>query len=155
MRWAASRTSTRWAGLRGKIPITFATFAIATAAIAGIPPLAGFFSKDEILWFAFASGFGGSPLLYAVAAGTALLTSLYMFRLLWRTFFGASRLSPEAAHHVHESPPSMTGILIVLAAAVRGRWLLRAAALSSSRCCRCLWCGPSSSPSKRRSFTFP
>jgi len=103
-------------GLARKIPITFATFAVATAAIAGIPPLAGFFSKDEILWFAFASSFGGSPLLYAVAAGTALLTSLYMFRLLWRTFFGASRLSPEAAHHVHESPPSMTGILIVLAA---------------------------------------
>ena len=107
---------TRMGGLARKIPITFATFAIATAAIAGIPPLAGFFSKDEILWFAFASTVGGSPLLYAVAAGTALLTSLYMFRLVWRTFLGASRLSAEAAHHVHESPPSMTGILIVLAA---------------------------------------
>ena len=50
-------------GLARRIPVTFATFAIATAAIAGIPPLAGFFSKDEILWFAFASGAGGSPLL--------------------------------------------------------------------------------------------
>jgi len=107
---------TKMGGLARKIPITFATFAVATAAIAGIPPLAGFFSKDEILWFAFASSFGGSPLLYAAAAGTALLTALYMFRLLWLTFFGASRLSDAAMHHVHESPPSMTGILIVLAA---------------------------------------
>jgi NADH-quinone oxidoreductase subunit L len=103
-------------GLARKIPITFATFAIATAAIAGIPPLAGFFSKDEILWFAFVSGSGGSPLLYLTAAVTSLLTSFYMFRLLWRTFFGVSRLSAEAAHHVHESPPAMTGVLIVLAA---------------------------------------
>jgi NADH-quinone oxidoreductase subunit L len=84
-------------GLARKIPVTFATFAVATAAIAGLPPLAGFFSKDEILWFAFASSRGGSPLLYGVAAGTALLTSFYMFRLLWLTFFGASRMTPEAA----------------------------------------------------------
>src|SRR5678815_2378297 len=83
-------------GLARRIPITFVTFAVATAAIAGIPPLAGFFSKDEILWFAFASSRGGSPLLYLVAAATALLTSFYMFRLLWLTFFGASRMTPEA-----------------------------------------------------------
>ena len=102
-------------GLARKIPITFVTFAVATAAIAGIPPLAGFFSKDEILWFAFASSRGGSPLLYAIAAGTSLLTAFYMFRLLWLTFFGASRMSAETEHHVHESPPSMTGILVVLA----------------------------------------
>ena len=56
-------------GLARKIPITFATFAVATAAIAGIPPLAGFFSKDEILWFAFASERGGSPLLFARGGG--------------------------------------------------------------------------------------
>ena len=102
-------------GLARKIPITFVTFAVATAAIAGIPPLAGFFSKDEILWFAFASSRGGSILLWGVAAGTALLTAFYMFRLLWLTFFGASRMTPEVEHHVHESPPSMTGVLIVLA----------------------------------------
>jgi len=102
-------------GLAKKIPITFATFAIATAAIAGLPPLAGFFSKDEIVWYAFASSYGGSPLLYGVAALTSLLTSFYMFRLLWLTFFGASRLTPEAAHHVHESPFSMTGVLGLLA----------------------------------------
>jgi NADH-quinone oxidoreductase subunit L len=102
-------------GLARRIPITFVTFAVATAAIAGIPPLAGFFSKDEILWFAFASSRGGSPLLFAVAATTALLTAVYMFRLLWLTFFGRSRMTPEAEHHVHESPATMTGVLIVLA----------------------------------------
>jgi NADH-quinone oxidoreductase subunit L len=102
-------------GLARKIPVTFATFAIATAAIAGIPPLAGFFSKDEILWYAFASERGGSPLLFVVAAATALLTAFYMFRLLWLTFFGRSRMSAEVEHHVHESPRSMTGVLVVLA----------------------------------------
>jgi NADH-quinone oxidoreductase subunit L len=102
-------------GLAKKIPITFVTFAIATAAIAGIPPLAGFFSKDEILWFAFASPMGGSPLLWAMASLTALLTSYYMFRLLWLTFFGKSRMSHEVEHHVHESPLSMTGVLMLLA----------------------------------------
>jgi NADH-quinone oxidoreductase subunit L len=102
-------------GLARKIPVTFVTFAVATAAIAGIPPLSGFFSKDEILWYAFASSHGGSPLLYVVAAGTALTTSFYMFRLLWLTFFGAPRMSAETEHHIHESPPSMTGVLIVLA----------------------------------------
>ncbi|MFN3566789.1 MAG: NADH-quinone oxidoreductase subunit L [Burkholderiaceae bacterium] len=102
-------------GLARKIPLTFATFLVATAAIAGIPPLAGFFSKDEILWFAFASARGGSPLLWAVLATTALLTALYMFRLLWLVFLGRSRVAPEVAHHVHESPWSMTGVLVVLA----------------------------------------
>ena len=103
-------------GLARRIPVTFVTFAIATAAIAGIPPLAGFFSKDEILWFAFASERGGSPLLWAVGAVTALMTAFYMFRLLWLVFFGASRMDPEVVHHVHESPLSMTGVLVVLAA---------------------------------------
>ncbi len=107
---------TKMGGLARRIPITFATFAVATGAIAGIPPLAGFFSKDEILWFAFASAQGGSPLLWALVSGTALLTAFYMFRLLWLTFLGRSRMSAETAHHVHESPPSMTGVLVVLAA---------------------------------------
>ena len=102
-------------GLARRIPITFVTFAVATAAIAGIPPLAGFFSKDEILWFALASDRGGSSFLFAVAALTALITAFYMFRLLWLTFFGASRMDAATAHHVHESPISMTGILVVLA----------------------------------------
>ena len=102
-------------GLRSKIPVTFWTFAIATAAIAGIPGLAGFFSKDEILWFAFASRSGGTTWRWALAAGTAFLTAFYMTRLLWLTFFGAPRMSEEVAHHVHESPLSMTGVLGILA----------------------------------------
>jgi len=105
----------RMGGLAKRIPITFVTFAVATAAIAGLPPLAGFFSKDEILWFAFASERGGSPLLWAVASFTALMTAFYMFRLLWLTFLTPSRMDPETSHHVHESPFSMTGVLIVLA----------------------------------------
>jgi NADH-quinone oxidoreductase subunit L len=102
-------------GLARKIPVTFATFTLATAAIAGIPPLAGFFSKDEILWFAYASTSGGSGLLFATVATTALLTSFYMFRLVWLTFFGRSRMTPDVEHHVHESPLSMTSVLVVLA----------------------------------------
>jgi NADH-quinone oxidoreductase subunit L len=102
-------------GLWRKIPWTFVTFAIATAAIAGIPPLAGFWSKDEILWFAFGSSRGGNPWLWAVMAATALLTAFYMFRLLWLTFLGRSRMDHEVEHHVHESPWSMVGVLVVLA----------------------------------------
>ena len=105
----------RMGGLAKKIPVTFATFAVATGAIAGLPPLAGFFSKDEIVWYALASENGGSALLFGVAAFTALLTAFYMFRLLWLTFLGSSRMTPEVEHHVHESPLSMTGVLIVLA----------------------------------------
>jgi NADH-quinone oxidoreductase subunit L len=103
-------------GLRKKIPYTFWTFVIATAAIAGIPGLAGFFSKDEILWYAFASSRGGAPWLWAVGALTALMTAFYMFRLLWLTFLGTSRMDKAVEHHVHESPLSMTGVLMLLAA---------------------------------------
>jgi NADH-quinone oxidoreductase subunit L len=103
-------------GLAKKIPVTFWTFAIATAAIAGIPPLAGFWSKDEILWNAFASSSGGSPVLWGVMAATALMTAFYMFRLLWLVFLTPSRMAPDVAHHVHESPLSMTGVLMILAA---------------------------------------
>jgi len=102
-------------GLARKIPVTFVTFAIATAAIAGIPPLAGFFSKDEILWFALASEYGGSTVLWTVMSFTALLTAFYMFRLLWVTFLTPSRMDHDTEHHVHESPLSMTGVLVVLA----------------------------------------
>ena len=105
----------RMGGLAKKIPWTFGTFAVATAAIAGLPPLAGFFSKDEILWFAFASEAGGATWLWALASLTALLTAFYMFRLLWLTFFGQPRMDEHTAAHVHESPVSMTGVLVVLA----------------------------------------
>ena len=102
-------------GLGRKIPITFVTFGVATLAIAGIPPLSGFFSKDEILWFALASARGGSPLLWLVMATTALITAFYMTRLFWLTFLGDSRVDREVEHHIHESPPTMAWVLIVLA----------------------------------------
>jgi NADH-quinone oxidoreductase subunit L len=104
----------RMGGLARRIPLTFASFAIATAAIAGLPPLAGFFSKDEILWYAFAS-VRGAPMLWAVAAATAALSAFYMFRLLWLAFLTPSRMARETAGHVHESPPSMTGVVALLA----------------------------------------
>ncbi|HMK75975.1 MAG TPA: NADH-quinone oxidoreductase subunit L [Thermodesulfobacteriota bacterium] len=101
--------------LREKIPYTFWTFFIATLAIAGIPGLSGFFSKDEILWQAFSSPHG-YWLLWAVAALAAGMTAFYMFRALFMTFFGQSRVDEHVAHHVHESPKIMTVPLMVLAA---------------------------------------
>jgi NADH-quinone oxidoreductase subunit L len=105
---------TRMGGLRSRLPITHATFLIATLAIAGVPPFAGFFSKDEILWSALA-GPGGSLWLWLIGVATAGLTAFYMTRLYMLTFAGPSRLSPEAEHHLHESPPSMTLPLGLLA----------------------------------------
>lgn len=100
--------------LRSKIPITFGTFFIATLAIAGIPGLSGFFSKDEILWMAFSSP-RGHFLLWVVAAIAAGMTAFYMFRALFMTFFGESRVDHHVAHHIHESPKIMTVPLMVLA----------------------------------------
>jgi NADH-quinone oxidoreductase subunit L len=98
-------------GLRKKLPITFATMTIGVIAIAGIPPLAGFFSKDAILFAAFQQGTLGK-VLYFVGLVTAALTSFYMFRLWYLTFTGESR-SHDA--HPHESPWSMLGPLTILA----------------------------------------
>jgi len=104
----------RMGGLRAHLPLTHLTFAVAVLAIAGVPPFAGFFSKDEILW-ASLSGEGGSPLLWGVAVLTAGITAFYMTRLYVLVFVGAPRLSAEARGHLHESPVSMTGPLLVLA----------------------------------------
>jgi NADH-quinone oxidoreductase subunit L len=101
-------------GLWKKIPWTFWTFAVGTAAIAGIPPLSGFISKDEILANALHSGKTG---LFAVALFTALLTAFYMTRLLCMTFLGHFRGGHDAEHHVHESPWSMLLPLVILAVA--------------------------------------
>jgi NADH-quinone oxidoreductase subunit L len=101
--------------LRKKIPITYRTMLIGTLAIAGIPGLAGFFSKDEILWQAWSAHNGAFRALWYVAFITALMTSFYMFRLIFLTFFGSPRMSHDTEHHVHESPASMTLPLIVLA----------------------------------------
>ncbi len=101
-------------GLRHKLKITYATFLVGTIAISGIPPLAGFFSKDEILAGAY-EGPLGKPVLFWMGTLTAALTAFYMFRGLYMTFFGASRVEPEAAHHLHESSSKMTIPLMVLA----------------------------------------
>jgi NADH-quinone oxidoreductase subunit L len=101
-------------GLWRKIPITFLTFFIATVAIAGLPGLSGFFSKDEILWQAFSSPHGHF-LLWLVAAVTAGMTAFYMFRALFMTFWGECRAGEHVKHHIHESPKVMTIPLMVLA----------------------------------------
>lgn len=98
-------------GLRKKLPVTFLTFLIATIAIAGIPPFAGFFSKDEIL----AHVFEHNKILWVVGVLGSVMTSFYMFRLLFLTFFGTFRGTHEQEHHLHESPASMTIPLMILA----------------------------------------
>jgi NADH-quinone oxidoreductase subunit L len=110
-------------GLKNKIPVTHWTMAIGSIAVAGIPGFAGFFSKDEILWQAFSSPMG-SVALYAVGLTTAAMTAFYMWRMMNLTFYGKSRVKPEVVEHIHESPPSMTVPLIVLAAgSVFAGWL--------------------------------
>jgi NADH-quinone oxidoreductase subunit L len=93
------------------LPRTHLTFLLATLAISGIIPLSGFFSKDEILWAAF----NRSWMLWAVGAFTAALTAFYMGRLYTLVFLGKGRYDKEAAHHLHESPPTMTVPLAILA----------------------------------------
>jgi len=101
--------------LRGKIKTTFGTMLIGTLAIAGIPGFAGFFSKDAILWETWSREAGAYRYLWYIAFLTALMTSFYMFRLIYLTFFGKPRMSHEVEHHIHESPKSMTVPLVVLA----------------------------------------
>ena len=96
--------------LKGSMPKTSRTFLIAALAIAGIPPLSGFFSKDEILFRAFTNG---SPYLWLIGWFTAALTAFYMFRLYFLTFEGAPRW--EHGKHPHEAPPVMTVPLVILA----------------------------------------
>ena len=139
-------------GLRKELPITFWTFVIGAVAIAGIPPLAGFFSKDEILFETFVEG---HQILWVVGALTALLTATYMFRLVFLTFWGERRHDAPAAHddhghvpavghghavgpvlsdrpdahghhgsHLHDAPPAMAIALIVLAiGSVAAGWI--------------------------------
>jgi len=119
-------------GLRKYVPVTFFTMFAATLAIAGIPGLSGFFSKDEILWQAFSSPHG-SPVLWGVAAAAAGITAFYMFRLVFLTFFGDSRMDPEVEKHAHESPWTMTVPLSILAVlSVAGGWVGIPAVLGGS-----------------------
>ncbi len=107
-------------GLWNKIPVTAKTFAVATLAIAGIFPFAGFFSKDEILGRAFDRYFS----LWLVGFITAGLTAFYMFRLLFLTYLGYSRADEHVEKHIHESPPAMTVPLIILAGlSLIGGWI--------------------------------
>jgi NADH-quinone oxidoreductase subunit L len=99
-------------GLARKIPITYATMLVGSVAIAGIPPLAGFFSKDEILGEAFKFGF---TWVWAIGLFVALLTAFYMFRLMGLTFWGAFRGPKAVWDRIHESPAVMTVPLILLA----------------------------------------
>jgi NADH-quinone oxidoreductase subunit L len=98
-------------GLKSKLPITHLTFLIGCIAIAGVPPFSGFFSKDEILAAAYAK----NPIYWFLGVTGAAMTAFYMFRLYATTFLGQFRGTEEQAHHVHESPISMTLPLIILA----------------------------------------
>ncbi len=99
-------------GLKKALPVTHITFLVATLAISGIPPFAGFFSKDEIL----AAAYMRSPLIFAVLAITSVITAVYMFRLYFLTFAGLFRGTRHQQEHLHESPATMTIPLIILAA---------------------------------------
>ncbi len=111
-------------GLKKHLPITYRTFVIGSLALAGIPVFAGFFSKDEILAAAAASGMPLHWLFWAVGWVTAGLTAFYMFRAVNLTFDGSFRGTHEQEHHLHESPAVMTVPLIVLAiGAVIAGWV--------------------------------
>jgi len=103
----------RMGGLAPRMLITTVTFLVGALGLSGVPPLAGFFSKDEILGATFHAG---HRVLWALLVIGAFMTAFYSFRLVFLAFFGGPRMSREVAHHVHESPPVMTGPLVVLAA---------------------------------------
>ncbi len=102
-------------GLRKYMPITYLTFLIAALTIAGVPGLSGFFSKDEILWFAYASPMPYGKVLWILATITAFLTAFYTFRILFVAFHGEFRGDEHLRKHLHESPTSMTIPLLLLA----------------------------------------
>jgi NADH-quinone oxidoreductase subunit L len=119
-------------GLRHKLPTTFWTFLVATLAISGVPGLAGFFSKDAILAAAY-NGPLGAPWLFWLLTLTAGLTAFYMFRGLFMTFCGESRVPHDLEHHVHESSSKMTVPLMVLAVfSILAGWLSIPKALGGS-----------------------
>lgn len=101
-------------GLAKKMPVTFVTFLAGSLALCGVPPFAGFFSKDEILWSAFASAHGGSTALWLVGAVAAGMTSFYMFRAIIMTFFGKDNVPEKLKHGIHEPPFTMAIVLIIL-----------------------------------------
>ncbi len=110
-------------GLKKYMKVTYITFLLASLSISGIPPFAGFFSKDEILWQTYLRGDLGK-ILWLIGAITALLTAFYSFRIVAVAFYGRFRGGDSMEHHLHESPPVMTIPLILLAVgAVIAGWI--------------------------------
>lgn len=101
-------------GLKKYMPVTYGVFIVATLSITGIPGLAGFFSKDEILWRAYLAGDLGA-FVWFLGTAAAFLTAFYSWRLIYLTFHGSFRGSSEQEKHIHESPPVITVPLIILA----------------------------------------
>ncbi|HWR89871.1 MAG TPA: NADH-quinone oxidoreductase subunit L [Dissulfurispiraceae bacterium] len=119
-------------GLKKYMPTTYWTFLLASISIAGIPGLAGFFSKDEILWLAYNGGTIGK-VVWVMGTIVAALTAFYSFRIIFLTFHGKFRGTHEQEHHLHESPPAMTVPLMILAVgAVGAGWVGIPAAIGGS-----------------------
>jgi len=111
-------------GLRKYMPVTYGTMLIASLSIAGVPGLAGFFSKDEILWLAYSGPSPVGKFVWAIGTFVAFLTAFYSFRLIFLTFHGKFRGTHEQEHHLHESPKVMTVPLVLLCVgAVASGWV--------------------------------
>ncbi len=110
--------------LKKYMPVTYITMLIASFSIAGVPGLAGFFSKDEILWLAYSSASPVGKLVWLIGTIVAFLTAFYSFRLIFLTFHGKFRGTHEQEHHLHESPKSMTiPLMILCVGAVAAGWI--------------------------------
>ncbi|MDX2192819.1 MAG: NADH-quinone oxidoreductase subunit L [Gemmatimonadales bacterium] len=142
----------RMGGLRAAMPWTAALMLLAALAIAGVPPLAGFWSKDEILAAAFARGAAGEPvfyLAYGACVLAALLTAAYMARLVALAFFGTSRVDAAAAPHLHEAPWVMTGPLVVLGGLTVAGGLLNLPAWAGGHHALAAWLEPVFAPARQ------
>ena len=110
--------------LKKFMPITYITMLIASFSIAGVPGLAGFFSKDEILWLAYSGPSSVGKIVWLIGTIVAFLTAFYSFRLIFLTFHGKFRGTHEQEHHLHESPKTMTVPLMLLCVgAVAAGWV--------------------------------
>ncbi len=111
-------------GLRKYMPWTYGTMFLASLSIAGVPPFAGFFSKDEILWLAYSSDNPVGKFVWAIGTLVAFLTAFYSFRLIFQVFHGTFRGTHEQEHHLHESPKVMTVPLMLLCVgAIASGWV--------------------------------
>ncbi len=111
-------------GLKKYMPVTYWTFLLASLSISGVPGLAGFFSKDEILLMAYSTNIGSGRLAWFIGVVVAFITAFYSFRLFFLTFHGSFRGSDHQRRHLHESPPVMTVPLLLLAAgAIFAGWI--------------------------------